>query len=209
MKQPYIQIPAMRVNLKTTTLLASAVIVINSCSKKDNTPLPDPCLGYNKTITFTKTESVGTSNNGTITILEPRGDTISYKLNSGAYQASWYFTNVPPGNHVVTIKNDKGCTDTIQITILNYGPKYALVKQIIGGPYVIGGYCGPCHLNGSVSGGKNFDTDASIIASWDRIKARAVDNVPTQMPELPNVMLTAPDKQKITDWVNAGHRQSD
>ncbi|MBI5856211.1 MAG: hypothetical protein HZB42_01070 [Sphingobacteriales bacterium] len=198
----------MRVTLKIFCLLASAAVTTYSCSKNDN-PAPDPCSGYNKTINFTKTESVGTSNDGTITILEPRGDTITYKLNNGAYQTSWYFTNIPPGNHVITIKNDKGCTDTAQITILNYGPKYALVKQIIGGPYVIGGYCGPCHLGVGNSGGKNFDTDASIVANWDRIKARAVDNIPSQMPEPPNAMLTPADKQKITDWVNAGHRQSD
>lgn len=192
----------MRLKTNIICLLAVVLTLANSCSKNDS-PVPDPCSGYNKTITFTKTESVGTSNNGTITITEPRGDTITYRLNNGAYQASWYFTNVPPGNHVVTIKNDKGCTDTAQITILNYGPKYALVKQLIVG------YCGPCHLNNGNSGNKNFDTDASIVASWDRIKARAVDNIPTQMPEQPNAPLTAPDKQKITDWVNAGHRQSD
>lgn len=193
----------MRFNFITICFLSATVLTINSCSKNDSPAPPDPCNGYNKTITFTKTESVGTLNNGTITIMEPRGDTITYKLNNGTYQASWYFSNVPPGNYVVTIKNDKGCTDTAQITILNYGPKYALVKQLILG------YCGPCHLNSGNSGGKNFDTDASIISNWDRIKARAVDNTPTQMPELPNSPLTAPDKQKITDWVNAGHRQSD
>ncbi|HNC39490.1 MAG TPA: hypothetical protein PK492_08995, partial [Chitinophagaceae bacterium] len=65
------------------------------------------------------------------------------------------------------------------------------------------------HLNGAVTAGKNFDSDANIIASWDRIKARAVDNIPTQMPLAPNAPLTPVDKQKITDWVNAGHRQSD
>ena len=63
--------------------------------------------------------------------------------------------------------------------------------------------------NGGNSGGKNFDTDSSIINSWDRIKMRAVDNLPTRMPQTPNSPLTTVDKQKITDWVNAGHRQSD
>jgi hypothetical protein len=173
-----------------------------ACSKNE-TPAPDACAGANFNINSTKTESIGVSNNGTITILEPRGDTISYKLNSGAYQSSWYFTNLAPGNYVITIKNQKGCTDTTQISILNYGPKYYAVKELIVG------YCGPCHRNGGNEGSKNFDTDASIIASWDRIKIRAVDNLPTQMPELPNAALTPADKQKIIDWVNAGHRQSD
>lgn len=188
---------------KLATLSLLAVIVFYSCSKKD-TPAPtDPCLGVSYDVQYFKTESIGTSNNGTITINFPIGDTITYKLNSGSFQASPIFTNLAPGNYVVTVKNQKGCTDTAQITILNYGQKYALVKQIIVG------YCGPCHRNGGNDGGKNFDTDASIVASWDRIKARAVDASPSQMPQAPNAPLTNPDKQKIIDWVNAGHRQSD
>jgi uncharacterized membrane protein len=78
-----------------------------------------------------------------------------------------------------------------------YGPKYHAVKQLILG------YCGPCHLNGATSGGRNYDTDANILAAWDRIKARTVDGIPSFMPE--GGQLTTVDKQKITDWVNAGH----
>jgi hypothetical protein len=190
----------MRSKLAITCL--GIILLIYSCSKTDVNDT-DPCTGVNFNITHTHTESVGTSSNGTISILSPRGDTISYKLNNGSYQSSWYFTDLAPGNYVVTIKNSvKGCTDTAQITILNYGPKYAAVKQLIIG------YCGPCHLNGGNSGNANFDTDAKITAAWDRIKIRSVDNLPTQMPELPNAPLTNPDKQKIVDWVNAGHLTS-
>ena len=178
------------------------IVLINSCSKSD-TQTADPCAGANFTINHTHTESVGGANNGTISILAPRGDTITYKLNNGSYQDSWYFTNLAPGNYVVTIKNQKGCTDTTQITILNYGPKYAAVKQLISGGGA-GGYCGPCHVNGGMDGGKNFDTDVSIVASKDRIKIRTVDGIPSFMPPAPNFPLTAADKQKIIDWINAG-----
>lgn len=186
-----------------STAVMIACIMAAACNKKDSPPAPDPCAGVNYTVDYFKTESIGNSNNGTYTVNSPIGDTITYKLGNGAYQLSPFFNNLAPGNYVLTVKNQKGCTDTAQFRILNYGPKYANVKEIILG------YCGPCHLNGTVNGGKNFDTDSSVVASWDRIKARAVDNIPTQMPELPNAMLTAPDKQKILDWVNAGHRQSD
>ncbi|MEO7922708.1 MAG: hypothetical protein ABIR30_03460 [Chitinophagaceae bacterium] len=192
----------MKPKLAITSLFSCFVMVLSSCNKSD-TVIADPCTGVNYTIISTKTESVGSSNNGTLTILEPRGDTISYKLNNGSYQPSWYFTNLAAGNYVITIKNQKNCTDTAQVTILNYGPKYALVKELIIG------YCGPCHRNGGIDGGKNFDSDINIINSWDRIKARAVDNIPSRMPAPPNSPLTTVDKQKITDWVNAGHRQSD
>jgi hypothetical protein len=183
-------------------LLAVAIVLINSCSKND-TQTTDPCTGVNFTITHTHTESVGGANNGTISILAPRGDTITYKLGNGSYQDSWYFTNLAPGNYVVTIKNQKGCTDTAQIIILNYGPKYAAVKQLISGGG-LGGYCGPCHVNGGMDGGKNFDTDNSIVTNKDRIKIRAVDGIPSFMPPLPNSQLTPADKQKIVDWINAG-----
>ncbi|HUR67360.1 MAG TPA: hypothetical protein VMZ03_13500 [Chitinophagaceae bacterium] len=194
----------MRMSSRFVLLTVVAIISISSCNKKDSTPpVVDPCNGVSYIVDYFKTESIGASNNGTITINSPVGDTISYKLGSGTYQSLNTFINLAPGNYVITVKNQKGCTDTAQITIFNYGPKYALVKQIILG------YCGPCHLNGAINGGKNFDTDASIVASWDRIKARAVDANPSQMPEAPNAALTGPDKQKIVDWVNAGHRQSD
>lgn len=193
-------------SMRSNSSALFAIVLISTamlgCSKKD-TPIPDPCLGVSYDVQYFKTEAIGSSNNGTIAITFPIGDTISYQLNSGAYQASPGFINLAPGNYVITVKNQNGCTDTAQITILNYGPKYALVKQIING------YCGPCHLNGAVNGSKNFDTDASIVSSWDRIKARAVDGNPSFMPAAPNSPLTNVDKQKITDWVNAGHRQSD
>ena len=175
-------------SMRSSSNALFAIVLISTamlgCSKKD-TPIPDPCLGVSYDVQYFKTEAIGSSNNGTIAITFPIGDTISYQLNSGAYQASPGFTNLAPGNYVITVKNQNGCTDTAQITILNYGPKYA------------------------VNGSKNFDTDASIVSSWDRIKARAVDGNPSFMPAAPNSPLTNVDKQKITDWVNAGHRQSD
>jgi len=182
--------------------LLALFTIFFACSKSDVTN-NDPCSGIQFNVTHTHTESVGATNNGTISVLSPRGDTIMYKLNNGIFQDSWYFTDLAPGDYVVTIKNSKGCTDTAKITILHYGTKYAPVKQLILG------YCGPCHLGPGHDGNKNFDTDSSIVANWDRIKIRAVDNIPTQMPELPNSVLTPPDKQKIVDWVNAGHRTTD
>ncbi|MBL0145554.1 MAG: hypothetical protein IPP48_07145 [Chitinophagaceae bacterium] len=110
---------------------------------------------------------------------------------------------MPAGNHTLTVKNSLGCKGTLVNTINGYGAKFFNVRTIING------YCGPCHLNGGVSGSKNFDADDAVVANWDRIKARAVDNLPSQMPALPNAALTAQDKQKITDWVNAGHRITD
>jgi hypothetical protein len=169
-----------------------------ACNKEKG---PDPCLGTSYDIQTVKSAAIGGVNNGSITVLYPRGDTLKYAINNGAPQESPIFSGLAAGNYIVKVINQKGCSDTVQLRILAYGAKYAAVKQLVTG------YCGPCHLNGGASGGKNLDTDSSIVASWDRIRLRCVSGLPTFMPQ--NGQLTTLDKQKITDWVNAGHRLTD
>lgn len=164
-------------------------------------PPPNPCTGVQLDIVYATTPSIGSGNTGSITVFNPAGDSVRYKLDNGSFQPTALFTNLAPGNYVLTVQNNRGCLDTAQVTILNYGPKYAQVKQLVAG------YCGPCHLNAGSSGNKNFDSDASIVSGWDRIKVRCVDGTPTFMPQ--GGQLTTLDKQRITEWVNAGHRISD
>ena len=189
-KQPTSQLPITGIFL--------ALILLLACGKEKG---PDPCAGVNYDIQFSSNPAVGGIANGNITVLTPRGDTLTYSLNNGTAQVSPIFSGLASGTYVVKVINKKGCSDTVTVTIPAYGAKYAAVKELITG------YCGPCHLNAGNSGNKNFDTDASIVASWDRIKARSVNGTPSFMPQ--NGQLTTLDKQKITDWVNAGHRQSD
>jgi hypothetical protein len=183
---------------KAVFILLFSLSLTMSCKKTEPS---DPCSGVNYSIEYSKSESVGSSNNGTITISFPVGDTIQYSINNGTFQTSRFFANLAPGNYIIAVKNQKDCTDTIHIAILNYGPKYASVKQLITG------YCGPCHLGTAMEGGMNFDSDIKIVAAKDRIKARAVDGNPSFMPQ--GGQLTTIDKQKITDWINAGGRTSD
>jgi uncharacterized membrane protein len=191
--------------MKNTYLLSACtvvlVFVINSCKKTD-TPAPaDPCAGTTIVTVASKTHTVAGQQLGTITITSPVGSEYLYTVNSTSYQASTNFFNLAAGSYVVTTKNTKGCTDTAMITINGYGPKFYAVRTIVNG------YCGPCHLNGGISGGKNWDDDNSIVNSYDRIKIRTVNGTPSYMPE--GGQLTAADKQKIVDWVNAGHRTTD
>jgi uncharacterized membrane protein len=138
---------------------------------------------------------------GTITVTSPIGSGFVYSIAGAPFQPSTNFSNLPAGNYTLTAKNANNCTGSIPLTINGYGPKFFAVRTIING------YCGPCHLNGTISGGKNFDSDNSVVSSWDRIKIRTVDGNPTFMPQ--GGQLTAIDKQKIVDWVNAGHRITD
>ena len=188
------------------TILFSGVfiftVVFTSCKKSDTTlPLPpDPCVGITIVPAATKTATIAGQALGTIIITAPIGSGYLYSIG-GTFQASVNFFNLTAGNYTVTAKNADSCKGTLAVTINGYGAKFYTVRTIVNG------YCGPCHLNGSVSGGKNFDDDNSILSSWDRIKIRTVDGTPSYMPQ--GGELTTPDKQKIIDWVNAGHRITD
>ena len=179
-------------------LIPTIVFFSVACNKDKGA---SPCTGISFVKSFTRSPAIGNTANGAINISSPIGDSMSYSLNGAAFQSYPNYSGLAAGQYVVTIKSSRGCSDTIQVTIPNYGPKYALVHTIING------YCGPCHLNGASSGNKNFDTDASVVNSWDRIKIRAVDGTPSFMPQ--NSQLTSADKTKITDWIAAGHRQLD
>lgn len=183
---------------RAALLYVLCLMILAACSKQDST---NRCAGTTYDIQFTKNPAIGGVNNGSISVFYPRGDTLRYQLNNDAPQSNPNFTGLAPGKYVIWVINQKGCSDTISTVIEAYGPKFAAVKQLIGG------YCGPCHLNGGASGGKNLDADTSIVSSWDRIRIRSVNGSPTFMPQ--NGQLTTIDKQKITDWVNAGHRISD
>jgi hypothetical protein len=195
-------------------IIISAVIILTiffaGCSKSDTTPVPpppppvDPCLGVTITPVVGITHTITGQSQGTITVTSPVGSGYVYSITGVPFQPSTNFFNLAAGSYTVTVKNGNNCSGTLAgVTINAYGPKFFAVRTIING------YCGPCHLNGTVNGGKNFDTDNSVVSSWDRIKIRAVDGNPSFMPAAPNAQLTAIDKQKIVDWVNAGHRITD
>ena len=194
---------------KLTALLfiSLACVLFFSCKKTDIATTPaatspiDLCAGVSTTPVAAVTHSITGQSVGTITVSSPIGSDFLYSINGTTFQGSVNFFNLAAGNYTVTAKNAHGCMGKASVIINGYGQKFFNVRNIVNG------YCGSCHLNGNISGGKNFDADASVIASWDRIKVRAVDGLPSFMPQ--GGQLTALDKQKIVDWVNAGHRVTD
>ncbi len=192
-------------NKNTTYIVMIIVAFFASCSKSDPAPTPlppvDPCLGVTITPVAGITHTITGQTIGTITATSPIGSGYLYSIGGAAFQPSTNFFNLAAGDYTLTVKNANNCSGSKPITIIGYGPKYFSVKTIING------YCGPCHLNGTTSGGKSLQTDNDVISSWDRIKIRAVDGNPSFMPQAGQ--LTATDKQKIVDWVNAGHRITD
>jgi uncharacterized membrane protein len=189
-------------------IITVSVFLFIGCKKTDTTsstptvpPVVDLCAGVTILPVTTVTHSITGQAVGTITVTSPIGSGFLYSINGTVFQGSVNFFNLAAGSYTVTAKNANGCTGTASVTINGYGPKFFNVRTIVNG------YCGSCHLNGNAMGGKNYDADASVVAAWDRIKVRAVDGLPSFMPQ--GGQLTALDKQKIVDWINAGHRITD
>jgi hypothetical protein len=135
---------------------------------------------------------------GSLTINASGSTGFSYQINSGAYQSSNVFSNLPAGAYTISVKDLDNCTKSTTATIGTgaAGPLFSSVKTLVISQ------CKPCHINGGNNGGVNFDLDCDIVAKKDRIKVRSVDGIPSPMPT--NGSLTAAEKQKITDWINAG-----
>jgi hypothetical protein len=192
-------------NSNFLAVILCGAILITSCKKDDVAPVVvppvvNPCAGVTVTPVADFENTITGQSLGTITVKSPIGSGITYSIGGGIFQPSTNFFNLPVGTYSISVKTAAGCVGTSSATIISYGAKYYAVRSLIKSN------CGPCHLNGTASGGKNFDTDVSIVAAWDRIKARAVDNLPTVMPQ--SGALTIPDKQKITDWIAGGHTTS-
>jgi hypothetical protein len=139
---------------------------------------------------------------GTVTVNASGSTGFTYQINGSTYQSSNVFTALAPGSYTVAVKDLDNCTKSASVTVgvVNAGPLFSGVKTLIYSQ------CKPCHVNGGSNGGVNFDSDCNIVLKKDRIKARAVDGNPSPMP--PNGPLTAAEKQKIVDWINAGGKYS-
>ncbi len=139
--------------------------------------------------------------NGKITVTASGSSGFTYNINGGAYQAGNVFSNLAAGNFTVGVKDLNGCTKTAAVTVgtAAKGPLFTDVRALITSR------CGGsnCHMSGGNKAGYNFDNDCSIVTKWSPIYNSCVTS--NSMPNSPQPQLTAAEKQKITNWVNAGH----
>ena len=164
------------------------------------------------TITLTSTVTNTTpcitpANNGSISLSASGSTGFTYNVNGGAYQASNVFPNLSAANYLMGVKDGNGCTNTQSVTvgIVPQGPTFAPVRALISSRCSGSG----CHMNGGNAAGYNFDSDCNIVTYWSQINGAAVTYTLKKMPQSPQPLLTAAEKQTITNWVNAGHRYTD
>ncbi len=183
---------------------------LDGCLKTQSfTIILDPCVGKTLTISAvtTGTDKCLITPNGTITITAGGGVGFTYSLNGGPYQASNTFTGLAVATYNIAAKDVDGCvkTGTAAVGQAPAGINFSAVRAVLQLNCAISG----CHIGAAPTGGLDFSQDCIIVGAWDRIKARAVDGNPSFMPPAPNPQLNAADKQKIVNWVNAGHRYVD
>jgi hypothetical protein len=199
-------------NLLYQILLLVFSILLSACGKEDTTD-KNVCGG--KTIVInTSADSASTlfASDGRISVTASGSNGFTYKLNStGTYSTTSVFSGLAANSYIVFVKDSAGCEKTKTVSVpakgalLNPctgtpGPKFNAVKNLIISR------CNSCHSGGSPDGGLDLSVDCTIVNSKTRIKVRAVDqgNMPPRGPAL-----SSDDKQKITDWINAGGRITD
>ena len=163
------------------------------------------CAGINITLTAVSTNSDPCAPSGVITATAGGSTNFTYSLGSGAFQASNVFNNIAPGNYTVNVKDAAGCSKNAAVTVapVAMGPLFTAVRAVVQTNCAIP----DCHSGATPQGGINFTVDCNIVLNKDRIKARAIDGNPSIMP--PTGALPQADKDKITNWINAGGRFTD
>lgn len=156
-------------------------------------------------ITTSSTASDACVAEGAINVLSPKGSGFLYSINNGSSQSFPSFVSLLPGKYQIKVISAAGCSKTDSVVVLakqvTLGSKFLAVKT------VFNTYCTPCHFSFSPSGGISLASNCQIIAAWDRIKARAVDGISSPMPQ--GGLIPLIERQKISDWIDAGHRMTD
>lgn len=144
-------------------------------------------------------------NTGSITINASGSTGFMYNLNGGTFQSSNVFAMLAVGNYTFGVRDLNSCIITGNATVNQApaGPLFNAVKAVLATNCAVSG----CHALPSPQNGLDFADDCTIVAQSARIKARAVDANPSQMPPT-GPPLSAADKQKIVDWVNAGGKHN-
>jgi hypothetical protein len=161
---------------------------------------PNPCAGVTINVSNTITGNTPCGPASGMITASAAGGTGPYmfNINGGTFQVSNIFSSLGPGSYTVGARDANSCNGTTPATVNNLpaGPLFLDVKA------VLQANCVSCHNSAQAEGGMNWTIDCNIVLNKDRIRARAVDGIPSAMP--PSGLLPASERQKITNWINAG-----
>jgi hypothetical protein len=172
------------------------IIILCSCKKSatDSDITLPPSFNFN----VNATPSMPCTGTGTVTINDLNGN-YTYKIDNGIYQPSPVFINIKVGSHLVTVRaaNNKEQNKEIIVDTVPNGVLFKTVQQLLVAK------CTPCHMGVNPQSGLDWNNVCDVVNSWDRIRERAVFGNPSPMPQ-PG-LLPQTERNKIIDWINAGH----
>ncbi len=175
----------------------------NGClSTSSNVVVGATCPTINTSAATTTTVKCE-AGSGTITITATGSTGLTYNINGGAFQASNVFNTLVAASYTYGVKDVNGCTAT-GTSIIAQAPAGSLFTNV---KAILVANCTSCHGGPSPQSGINFNDDCTIVAQSARIKARAVDANPSQMPPS-GPGLSASEKAAIVNWINAGGKHN-
>ncbi len=172
----------------------------NGCLGSASIVVGNSCPSISFTTTIVAADKCLTPATGSINVSAIGSSGYTYSLNTGAFQPATLFGTLAAGIYSISVKDFNGCTvsNTATVPLAPAGPNFTAVKAVLAANCAFAG----CHAGASPQSGIDFTIDCTIVAQKDRIKARAVDANPSVMP--PTGAISAADKTKITNWINAG-----
>ena len=171
-----------------------SMIILCSCKKN----VTDTAISPSFNFSVNTTASMPCTGTGTVTINDLIGNN-EYKIGNGNYQPSPVFLNVKVGNHIITVKDLKN-REQKKAIIVDTMPSGTLFKNV---KELLVTRCTPCHIGFNPQSGFDWSNVCDVINSWDRINERAVLGNPSPMPQ--SGLLLLAERNKIIDWINAGH----
>jgi hypothetical protein len=192
--------------MKKSFFAITAATLVWACSKTGGEPpVPPPACAIAAPVATTVASDSCVAE-GKISIQLPTGSGILYSLNNGANQTAPEFSGLLPGTYAVKLTNAAGCTRVDSVLVpgktITPGPKFLAVKTLFAAN------CTPCHFGPGHNAGLNLASSCQIANQWERIKARAVDDG-TSSPMPQSGLMPLAERQKIVDWIAAGHRITD
>jgi hypothetical protein len=141
----------------------------------------------------TQADSECTSDTGILTVNAAGGTgVLSYSRNGTTFQASNIFANLRAGNYVITVKDESGCTTSVNAQVANQtGVSYDLNVKAL--------FQNECSGNGCHPSQGDLFTYSSAKNLASAIKSRTQSG---NMP--PNGTLSQAEKDLIACWVDHG-----
>ena len=166
----------------------------------------DACAGKTIAITAPNISTAtpcNATNNGAISASASGSTGFTYSINGTTFQSTGLFNNLAAGTYTISARDVDGCVKTQSFTVgvTPAGPLFTAVRG------VVQANCVSCHGASGASGGFVLATDCDIVNKWSQINNRAVLGTPSWMPQSGPMPIS--ERNKITNWINAGRRYID